>query len=264
MAHEPNEAGTGPLGGFGGVAHRAWLAIGAVAVLAGAVPAVIGGVSFALGYLTTWFEAALVLLLAGSVGLNAYLLSKRRISRRRVVAAKHAAEAERRWVSKPPDLGTLVADQSLLESCCTAALRVAQREVGPNPQIALSTIALSRGNFALWMDGWSREAGKIFGVQSRGPGDEDVWVFNVFRRADVQSRPEPAVPLWRTDGTWRDLVLKSWAREQPFEGSVGLTVRVDNGRPYWKIGYSRQPTPDGHQYPDVHYRLGANGELEIA
>jgi hypothetical protein len=147
-----------------------------------------------------------------------------------------------RRLPSPPWLpqgdGRLLLTTALLELAYEQALEAARASVGADAELGVGWIALSDPMVAF--NSFSRFAQREARVWA---GVDGAKVLDV-RRATT-SRYETGPPQWRADPSWRDLLMLSWARESPLEGTVTLWPRWYTSAPgddqgKWRIEYRAQ------------------------
>jgi hypothetical protein len=224
---------------FGGTVHRAREALSAVVralgvwgTLAGLGLAPTASALFGILAAVTGSNTALWIAFVVSFGANvvlvvAYWRLRSRIRRavRGITASgiEMSTKAEQaKWLSVPGELGSIVLPVPDLEIAWGVLLTKA-REVGEDAALVLQHIELGAPP-NLQADGWSEEAQVTFTVGTTVGSDRGGWLSPWKRAPYPWQRKVGAPPLWRTDGTWSELLRKAWARERPFKGTVYLSV----------------------------------------
>jgi hypothetical protein len=158
----------------------------------------------------------------------------------------------------PDQDGYVPLTTSTLEAAYEESLAAAQT-IGADAQLALVNMSLDEARIHLY--GFSQTEGKAMDVWWT-PGTPPV--VHELRRADTSLYPmtESASFPWHEDQTWDELLKQSWRREQPFAGTVTLSiVGYDKGtqpRSHWEARYVKDD--HGVRARPVYYRFDG-GEL---
>ena len=211
-----------------------------------ALAAVVAGVSAAVAILTDASAAVVIAV----IGLAAMVVTMRRPSP---------------WLAFPNDLAKLALSDDDLDACFAKARRAGtgMRARAWDAELDSVTLAMPGRRWRApdvptvrfrirepTVAGWrilafDRPPSRSAAVGVRAGGDDGVG---------------PAtVPPWRLDPSWRELVTLSWARMQPFVGTVVLEPlpRSRRRRRYWEIRYvSADP---GHRGESTTIRLRSSG-----
>jgi hypothetical protein len=232
-------------------------AVGVYGTLAGLglLPLPAAAIAIVAGLLTNNLVPALAIGLALSLLVNviqfAFLRRRGRYgSRRRLPSA----------FTVPGDLSTLTLTSEILESWWAYALTLVREKVGPDVNAYVASVDIHPvTSLSIW--GESRAAMKKFDVRVVGTREGHVHWGTIHKIEKVRELyPEP---LWRTDGTWRDLVEAAWVRERPtIRGSVTLYERNERGRRSWELVFTQFLTDDEVMMPGRFYSLDGD-ELKV-
>jgi hypothetical protein len=243
-------------------ALNTWSVLVGLGVLptAAAVAAVIAG------YLTAdpvpFLALALCISIAGNVLLAIAALSvhRRHTAARRVVdhlervRRRYDAQLPDRWLPGPGDLARLQFGQVEIEEAYTRALDKAREQISVDVELGLGHIGLLPVVIAFF-NGQSHNADRHFVA---AVDSDEVGLQGITR--GLGQIEEPRTP-WRTDDGWIQLIRESWAREQPFRGSVSLSAahpydfdsEAEQIRGGWIITYN--PQDGGVEAPARKYAL---------
>lgn len=161
------------------------------------------------------------------------------------------------WLPIDPD--TLPFSDGDLDAMHESALAEARKRLGSDAQVGLRWIGLSIGTASF--QAFSLGAHKTASLLAYANGPPEL--FNI-KRADQPPERTHSRP-WRSDTTWRPLLLQSWRAEEPFAGQLILWPSPPYGRarpPYlWTVQY--MPITEGVFGPSRHYIWNDASSLRV-
>jgi hypothetical protein len=150
--------------------------------------------------------------------------------------------------SVPGDLGTLVLTSQDFEDWWTVAVDAARKAVGPDVLADVGSIHFGAVSAFMAVYGESAVALKRFDLHVDGALPGNVVIHAILRNRKATANWQPQEPLWRSDGSWRNLVEQAWLREGPRDLDrtlCFLSAKIDdrNAR-YWRITFQDYDADD--------------------
>lgn len=201
--------------------------------------------------------SALVSLILGVVAARAIRHSLALETDMRLIGEMFRAPKPQRTPWLPEADGSLPITNAVLELAYERALDAAHASVGDDAELGVAWVSLSDPMVAFnTFSPIAQKEARVWAVP------DGVNVLDIRRAAGPRYPIGP--PQWRRDTSWRELVLRSWAQESPFKGSVMLWPRwhASDGRHEggdWRIEY--RPELEGVSGPPRSYTIGKDGKL---
>jgi hypothetical protein len=140
-----------------------------------------------------------------------------------------------KWLPTPNDLGSLALTPEDLNEALDRAREVAIREVGRDTQLGLNWIDLMP-NVEINFTAYSEEAAKSCIVTVY---ENEIRLFAIRRHPEGAERPKLNSAPWQQDGSWLELVHRSWQRVRPFNGSADLHWWGSRSDGEWETSFER-------------------------